>query len=145
MEQSAGAADVANLQAATERALARVAKLDFSLLKLKLAFTKRWPPEFIAEAERRYRMFLALRLLYPDQRIPPSATIDEFWHAHILDTQAYAADCDAVFGSFLHHHPYSGMNLVFDLLARPLTRAQTRALFMRHFAIDPFDRFGSPP
>lgn len=27
------------------------------------------------------------------------------WHAHILFTQKYAADCDRIFGSFLHHFP----------------------------------------
>ncbi len=35
--------------------------------------------------------------------------MDEVWHAHILDTRRYAADCDCVFGEFIHHYPYFGL------------------------------------
>jgi hypothetical protein len=35
--------------------------------------------------------------------------VDEIWHQHILDTHAYHRDCDAIFGSYLHHFPYFGM------------------------------------
>jgi len=31
------------------------------------------------------------------------------WHAHILDTEKYAKDSQAIFGRFLHHWPYSGL------------------------------------
>jgi hypothetical protein len=31
--------------------------------------------------------------------------MDDFWHAHILFTQDYAAMCQAVAGQFLHHRP----------------------------------------
>jgi hypothetical protein len=33
--------------------------------------------------------------------------VDEMWHRHILDTAAYRADCDSLFGRFLDHFPYS--------------------------------------
>ena len=39
----------------------------------------------------------------------PCTFVDEVWHAHILDTQAYGDDCQAAFGFFLHHFPYFGM------------------------------------
>ena len=31
------------------------------------------------------------------------------WHAHILDTAAYRADCDAIFGQYLDHLSYFGI------------------------------------
>ena len=39
----------------------------------------------------------------------PNGDIDEIWHMHILDTRAYMADCNALFGEYLHHYPYFGM------------------------------------
>ena len=37
--------------------------------------------------------------------VPVDRRVDEFWHAHILFTQDYAAMCKAVAGQFLHHRP----------------------------------------
>ena len=56
-----------------------------------------------------YRRFLALNIVYEDRKICPTGPIDDFWHAHILDTHAYAQDCDYLFGRYLHHFPYFGM------------------------------------
>lgn len=41
---------------------------------------------------------LALRLAYPEVDIVPCRLVDEMWHRHILDTQAYAEDCERIFG-----------------------------------------------
>ena len=60
--------------------------------------------------EREYRRFLALHLAFPGEDIVPCQLVGEMWHQHILDTRAYARDCDALFGEFLHHFPYFGMN-----------------------------------
>ena len=38
----------------------------------------------------------------------PNHLMDSFWHAHILDTRNYEADCKLVFGEYLHHYPYLG-------------------------------------
>jgi hypothetical protein len=88
-------------------------------------------------AEREYRRFLALHVAYPDADIVPCKLVDEIWHQHILDTRAYHEDCDAIFGSYLHHFPYFGMRGEDD--ARALTGAY----------IDTLDRyrqaFGEPP
>lgn len=35
----------------------------------------------------------------------PSDPVDEFWHAHILHTEQYAAFCERNFGYFVHHRP----------------------------------------
>jgi hypothetical protein len=40
---------------------------------------------------------LTLIKLYPTKGIVPRKTMDEFWHQHILDTQAYREDCQAIF------------------------------------------------
>ena len=39
------------------------------------------------------------------------------WHYHILDTEAYAVDCEKAFGRFLHHFPYFGMRGDDDAMA----------------------------
>ena len=124
---------------AAGQAMARVAELDFTMLKKKLALQKRWPAPFIAETEQLYRKFLVLCMLYPGKKISPTHAIDEFWHAHILDTRAYAADCEALFGEYRHHYPYSGMTGAFDQMMNQGIRAESRALFRRHFGLDPFE------
>ena len=86
-----------------EAALARVAELDFTMVKLKLGEAKGWSLEHQSEVEDLYRRFLALNIVYPDQKICPTGPIDDFWHAHILDTRAYEKDCEYLFGHFLHH------------------------------------------
>lgn len=59
--------------------------------------------------ETEYRRFLALHLAHPDVEILPCKIVDEVWHQHILDTGAYRADCELIFGRFLDHFPYFGM------------------------------------
>lgn len=122
---------------ALDRAIAEVARLDFTMLKRKLVEEYGWTPERTEEAEDLYRRFLALNAAYPDRKICPTGPIDEFWHAHILDTRAYAADCERVFGSLLHHFPYFGMRGPDD--RRDLENAfqESRELFIRHFGLDP--------
>ena len=39
-----------------------------------------------------------------------SKVVDEVWHAHILDTRAYTAACEAMLGAggLIHHDPHGG-------------------------------------
>jgi hypothetical protein len=120
-----------------ESALERVAGLDFAILKRKLGDEKGWSPEYQSEVEGLYRKFLALNIAYPDRKICPTGPIDEFWHAHILDTHAYERDCAYLFGSFLHHFPYFGMRGPEDRIALQTAFDESRAIFIRHFGIDP--------
>ncbi|MFZ0750165.1 MAG: hypothetical protein WAM70_12455, partial [Pyrinomonadaceae bacterium] len=120
-----------------EAALERVAKLDFTMVKLKLGQEKGWSLEHQTEVEDLYRRFLALNIVYPDRKICPTGPIDEFWHAHILDTRAYEADCEFLFGHFLHHFPYFGMRGPDDFAALQTAFDQSKDLFIRHFGIDP--------
>lgn len=129
--------DLTEIGAEVEAALARVAKLDFSMLRQKLGQEKGWSPEYQEEVEDLYRRFLALNIAYPDRKICPTGPIDEFWHAHILDTRAYERDCDYLFGSYLHHFPYFGMRGPEDYAALQTAFDDSRALFIRHFGTDP--------
>jgi hypothetical protein len=122
---------------ALEQAMAQVAALDFTMLKRKLGEEHGWTPEYQDEVEDLYRKFLALNKVYTDRKICPTGPIDEFWHAHILDTRAYAADCEKLFGHFLHHFPYFGMRGPEDRQDLETAFAESRGLFIRHFGIDP--------
>tara|TARA_B110000196_G_scaffold70119_1_gene59928 strand:+ start:10733 stop:11260 length:528 start_codon:yes stop_codon:yes gene_type:complete len=67
-------------------------------------------PEDWDLSEREYRRFLALKVIHPDTALVPSKQVDIIWHAHILDTRAYREDCQAMFGRFMDHYPYFGIN-----------------------------------
>lgn len=120
-----------------EKALKRVSALDFTMLKAKLCRDEALTEEECGEIEDLYRKFLALNMRYPDRKICPTGPIDLFWHAHILDTRAYAQDCNALFGRMLHHFPYFGMRGVEDRRDLEQTFASSIELFIRHFGIDP--------
>lgn len=90
----------------------RLSVLDLTMIRMKLADPKEgqgWSVEQLDLHEREYRRFLVLNLIYPREQIVPCLDVDMVWHAHILDTAAYRADCDAVFGEFFDHFPYFGM------------------------------------
>ncbi len=92
-------------------ALERVARVDLSRINRKLQYDdpECWTDERLAAAEETYRRFLALNLLYPQETLAVNRVLDDYWHAHILDTEKYARDCDAIFGKMLHHYPYFGL------------------------------------
>lgn len=64
-----------------------------------------WNSQQASRAIERYKMFLCLIYLYPNQAIVPTREIDIVWHFHILDTCKYAEDCERLFGYYLHHNP----------------------------------------
>lgn len=75
-----------------------------------------WMDQHAQAVAQLYRNFLYLtrkyRLMY---RLPPTKEIDYFWHQHILDTQQYRQDSQAIFGEYLDHYPYFGMDDVSNL------------------------------
>jgi hypothetical protein len=86
--------------------------LDLAPIKFKIGCKDEgygWTSEHVDRIERAYRRYLVLLAKYPQQQIAPTRDIDAFWHAHILDTRKYAADCERVFGAFVHHYPYLGL------------------------------------
>ncbi len=114
--------------------------LDLTNLRAKLADPeegKGYSTEELDLREGEYRKFLALHIAFPDMDIVPCELVDEMWHAHILDTIAYRADCSAIFGRFLDHFPYFGLRGPQD--AQDLSEAYERTLQIYVSA------FGSPP
>jgi hypothetical protein len=90
-----------------------VMELDLTPIKTKLmhvASGEGWSLEKANAVEKEYRRFLCLMKLFPGEDTAPLVDVDTFWHYHILDTMKYAADCERVFGYFLHHYPYVGMD-----------------------------------
>lgn len=116
--------------------------LDFSMLIQKLMDPeegKGWNRQYCHRVAFEYRRFLALTRHYPDQAIVPSKIVDTFWHAHILDTQAYAPDCQRQFGFFLHHFPYFGMRGPEDAQSLGSAYDDTLELYETHFGAPPAD------
>lgn len=116
-----------------------IQRVDFKMIKLKLQDTDEgqgWSVEKCDEVEVEYKRFLALKRKYPHLDIVPHRDIDHFWHQHILDTEKYAIDCGVIFGKFLHHYPYFGMNGNQD--AQNLIDAfeETKQLYKLHFGVE---------
>jgi hypothetical protein len=91
---------------------ASIQALDLSMIRLKLMDTDEgpgWTYQQCEAAEIEYRRFLILNKLFSNERIIPTREADLFWHYHILDTRKYHADCQNIFGEYLHHYPYMGM------------------------------------
>lgn len=89
-------------------------------------------------AEDLYRKFLTLKAMYPNKDIVPPKLADTLWHCHMLDSRKYQADCEKLFGNFIHHNPH--------FLGEPLQRAwaETRDLFKQTFGLDPEDHAFTP-
>jgi hypothetical protein len=88
-------------------------QLDLTSIKIKLMHQQSgegWSLDKANAVEKEYRRFLCLMKLFPHESMAPLVDVDTFWHYHILDTVKYAADCEQVFGYFLHHDPYVGLD-----------------------------------
>jgi hypothetical protein len=83
-----------------------------------------------------YRCFLKLCVLRPGTALVPTMRLDHVWHAHMLDTAKYRADCNAVFGRFMDHFPYAGLRGEEDRRAWQEGFAATRGLFLEYFGVD---------
>jgi anti-sigma regulatory factor (Ser/Thr protein kinase) len=118
----------------------RVDRLDLEPVVFKLVLPD--PGEdalTLAEADQDiglYRCFLKLCVLYPGVSVVPTRAIDRVWHAHMLDTAKYRADCQLVFGEFLDHFPYAGLQGEGDRLTWLSDFARTRTLFREHFRVE---------
>ncbi len=68
-----------------------------------------WDVDVALSVADLYRAFLYLCKTYPTEVIVPTKEVDDFWHMHILDTRNYILDCEEIFGFYLHHFPYAGL------------------------------------
>ncbi len=104
-------------------------KLDLTNICNKLVDVFCWKPRQAAVISKLYRNYLFLIRKYCNTsfQLPPSHDIDDFWHQHILDTIQYKKDCDAIFGQYLEHYPYLGIDDKTDMkdLKNYFERTQT--------------------
>ena len=95
-----------------EQAKAYIDAIDFSMIADKMVKTKGRKKRHVLQICTLYRHFLFLKKKYgmDDVKLPPSEEIDEFWHNHILDTKKYRIDFEQIFGFYLDHYPYLGID-----------------------------------
>jgi len=89
----------------------RVARIDLELVKEVTREDTQWSQAQAELAELEYKRMLTLLLWNPGLPHPivPARLVDEIWHHHLLDSRAYHADMQALFGDYLHHFPYLGL------------------------------------
>ena len=118
------------------QALAAIEALDLAPIKFKAMRTDDgygWSADEADLLAIDYKRFLFLRAMHPERTLSPSRDVDRFWHMHILDTRKYAADCQAIFGEFLHHFPYFGLRGEDDARALQQAFEQTQELHRETF------------
>lgn len=95
-----------------EEAKAYITTIDFSMVVDKIVATKHWKKADVLKIGDLYKNYLFLQKKYSPEydKLPPSEEIDEFWHNHILDTKKYRVDCEKIFGFYLDHYPYFGID-----------------------------------
>src|ERR1700733_1418666 len=82
----------------------RISALNLDEIASHIVKERRWKPNRLLEALNGYFQFLYLAGEYPSNTVVPwSRDIDVIWHAHILETEKYDADCKNLFGRFIHH------------------------------------------
>lgn len=81
--------------------------LDLECITKDIVKKEKWKLARAKRAEKEYREFLALIRRHSTAEIAPwNNDLDVFWHYHIINTQKYAVDCEALFGYYLHHDPH---------------------------------------
>jgi hypothetical protein len=116
----------------------KITSIDLFMVRKKLKAEYAWTDENLDRTELRYRRFLQLIQMGYDNLVP-AKDIDEFWHQHILDTRAYAIDCQRTFGYFVHHNPYAGLVITDVEMQRTRTKRTIEVyetLFNECYAID---------
>lgn len=121
-------------QESVDNALALVSSIDLSKISAKLQSHYGVSGDDVEVMSDLYRKWLALHMCYPNAELTPNELLDEYWHAHILDTRAYSRDCEKLFGFYLHHYPYFGLEG--DEQARDAGFDLTNALFKKHFGAE---------
>jgi hypothetical protein len=99
----------------TELIIKEIDGLDLSEIKCKLTMPNEkggfeWPEKETDEALLEYKTFLKsviphLKGEIKGERPSPNMIADIVWHTHILFTKKYHADCERIFGHYLHHQP----------------------------------------
>ncbi|MFZ2586616.1 MAG: glycine-rich domain-containing protein-like [Alphaproteobacteria bacterium] len=83
----------------------RLAKVDLNHVMKHVQADTGMDDATLARAEDLYRKFLTLKETNVNGTLVPPRIIDIVWHAHITFTRQYMADCEMLFGEYLHHTP----------------------------------------
>lgn len=87
-------------------------ELELNSVRNALIEKRGWSLERAEAARAEYVRFLSLLqrkrgfMLIPWPNKEGQDDLDQFWHQHILDTEKYAADCNALFGRMIHYNPH---------------------------------------
>jgi len=87
-------------------------ELDLNSVRDAMMEKHGWSLDRAEAARTEYVRFLTLLRMKPGFMLIPWSTVegqddlDQFWHQHILDTEKYARDCNALFGRMIHHNPH---------------------------------------
>lgn len=95
-----------------EEAKQYIYSIDFSNIIAKMVKHQGWLRHEAEALSEIYKNFLFINKKHYGKwgMLPPSEELDEFWHNHILDTEKYRRDCDNIFGHYLDHYPYFGID-----------------------------------
>ena len=125
----------------------RINELDFRRFQEKLHGNnpeRGWDGEMFDVAVNEYKRFLELKLKYPKKTFSPTKLMDEIWHLHILDTRTYSAECDGIFGKFLHHNPsFGSWDSDFQSDRLNLSQQNLREYYSKLFGESPRDLNGN--
>jgi hypothetical protein len=116
--------------------IAGIEALDLTPIKFKATRKEDgygWSAERANQIEIAYKRYLILHAKYPEMTLAPDQDVDRLWHMHILDTRKYAADCEAIFGRFLHHFPYLGLRGEDDARALEEAFRKQQELYAKEF------------
>ncbi len=114
-----------------DEAMAVVNSLKFEQMDNKLIKSYGWSKEDISSVNKSYKKWLVLAACYPELPLVPTMKLDEYWHMHILDTKKYMEDCQLIFGKYMHHYPYFGIEGDSDYADKCFIL--TKELFKKHF------------
>jgi hypothetical protein len=109
-----------------------ILRVDLSNVQKRLS-NEGWYDEEINTAILQYRRYWYLLHVYGmNSQLIPSQDIDEVWHAHILHTKQYAADCQDIFGDMLNHTP-EYLEHTAQIKQHQRNFQKTRQLYQQHF------------
>lgn len=89
--------------------LTKIKQIDLTPHGYKLNKEYGWDMDKVNHTIPLYQKWLTMQIIYENLSFAPSSLIDDFWHAHILDTRKYYKDCINTCGHMIHHYPYFGL------------------------------------
>ncbi len=116
-----------------ERSRLYIYSFDLSSVTDRVINIEGWLPSDACHCETLYRNYLFLLKKFENKSIIPSEEIDIFWHNHILHTAKYFADCQYIFGKYLHHAPMQKSNNSLDLRKIEEQFDVTQTLYFEEF------------